>query len=215
MFLGAKFCSHCGAKADRAEVDDTTAPPCPRCQAGLEAVVVGKTNLRECPKCEGIWMNRTAFAQICTDNEHQSAVLGMATHLPPDPAGQIEVVRYLPCPVCADLMNRLNFANCSHVIVDVCAKHGTWFDRDELRRIVEFIRTGGLNKARVLETETLKSEVERLRANRERLQTGPSAGTWEGGLDWGGGPGWPGAKYDVVDIGISAAAQVLKTLFRL
>ena len=34
-------------------------------------------------------------------------------------------------------MNRVQFANCSHVIVDVCKPHGTWFDRDELRRIVE------------------------------------------------------------------------------
>ena len=53
-------------------------------------------------------------------------------------------IRYLPCPVCGKLMNRINFANFSSVIVDVCREHGTWFDRDELRRIVEFIRAGGI-----------------------------------------------------------------------
>ena len=41
-------------------------------------------------------------------------------------------------------MNRVNFARCSGVIVDVCRGHGTWFDRDELSGIVQFIRGGGL-----------------------------------------------------------------------
>ena len=59
-------------------------------------------------------------------------------------------------------MNRMNFAHCSGVIVDVCKPHGTFFDRDELRRIVEFIRSGGLDKARALELANLKAEHERL-----------------------------------------------------
>ena len=45
-----------------------------------------------------------------------------------------EKIRYIPCPICHELMNRVNFANFSGVIVDVCREHGTWFDRDELRR---------------------------------------------------------------------------------
>lgn len=214
MFLGAKFCSHCGAKADRTEVAQATTELCPRCQVDLNAVVVGNTNLRECPRCEGVWVNKASVEQICADTEKQSAVLGMAAHLPTDSTGNIEAnIRYLPCPVCAGLMNRVNFAHCSHVIVDVCAKDGTWFDRDELRGIVEFIRAGGFNQARVLEAEELKSEVERLKESRERLQAGQSSVAWEGGSAWGGG-GWPGAKYDAIGIGVSAAAQVLKALFR-
>ena len=35
-------------------------------------------------------------------------------------------------------MNRVNLARCSGVIVDICRAHGTWFDREELSRIVEF-----------------------------------------------------------------------------
>ena len=214
IFLGAKFCSHCGAKAERAQVAEATKELCPRCKVDLNAVVVGSTNLRECPRCEGIWVDQASFDQICADIEKQSAVLGMATHLPADPVGQIEPIRYLPCPICAGLMNRVNFAHCSHVIVDVCAKHGTWFDRDELRRIIEFIRAGGMNQARVLEAEQLKSEVARLKESRERLQAGQASGAWEGGSAWGSGGGWSGAKYDAIGIGVSAAVQVLQALFR-
>jgi Zn-finger nucleic acid-binding protein len=61
-------------------------------------------------------------------------------------------------------MNRMNFARCSGVIVDICKQHGTWFDRDELSRIVEFISGGGLEAARVREKEDIKEERRRLLA---------------------------------------------------
>jgi hypothetical protein len=32
-------------------------------------------------------------------------------------------------------MNRVNFAEYSGVVVDVCREHGTWFDADERQRI--------------------------------------------------------------------------------
>ena len=214
IFQGAKFCPHCGAKAERAEVVEASNELCPRCKVGLAAVAVGNTKLRECPRCEGIWLDNQSFDQICTGSENQSAVLGMATHLPPDNNQEIEPIRYLPCPVCATMMNRVNFAHCSRVIVDVCTKHGTWFDRDELRRIVEFIRGGGLNQARVHEAEELKSEVERLKESRARLQTGTSIGSWNDGQILGGGLDWSSVKYEAIGLGVYAAAQVLKNLFR-
>src|ERR1700747_1736203 len=69
MFVGAKFCSHCGAKAERAEIAGAPRQLCPRCRVDLEAVVVGNCNLRECPKCEGIWADAASLTQICADRE--------------------------------------------------------------------------------------------------------------------------------------------------
>jgi Zn-finger nucleic acid-binding protein len=60
-------------------------------------------------------------------------------------------------------MHRVNFGRCSSVVVDVCKTHGTWFDRDELRRVVEFIRAGGLDKARAKEFADLKEQEWRSR----------------------------------------------------
>ena len=40
-------------------------------------------------------------------------------------------------------MNRVNFAHCSGVVIDICKGHGTWFDRDELSKIVDFIPPAG------------------------------------------------------------------------
>ena len=60
-------------------------------------------------------------------------------------------------------MNRINFARCSGVIVDVCKGHGTWFDCDELSRIIEFIRGGGLEASRNKEKAAIEEERRRLR----------------------------------------------------
>ena len=168
MFAGAKFCSHCGAKADRAEVAGGEARLCPRCQVAMKAVTVGTISLLECSQCEGIWLGVEALLQICAEREKQAAVLGM----PAPPQGAMEMekqFRYIPCPVCRQLMNRVNFAHCSHVIVDVCKAHGTWFDKDELRRVVEFIRAGGLEKARAQELDQIKTAQQRLASARISL----------------------------------------------
>ena len=78
-------------------------------------------------------------------------------------------ISYAPCPECSQLMNRVNFARCSGVIIDICKGHGTWFDREELTRIVEFIRAGGLEASRSREKAELEEERRRLRQEQIKL----------------------------------------------
>lgn len=164
MFVGEKFCSHCGAPAQRTEIPRASTDGhilCPKCQTAMNLVKVGKNSLWECPECEGMWVDAATLQQICEEKDQQSAVLGMPTD-PPSRAHLVTDFHYVPCPVCKALMNRINFAHCSGVIINVCKLHGTWFDKDELRRIVEFIGAGGLEKARARENANLAAEHERL-----------------------------------------------------
>ncbi len=201
IFLGAKFCSHCGARVDRTETPETACQPCPRCQADMEAVLIGHTHLRECPKCEGIWADGDSLQQICADREEQAAVLGMAVPEPSSQVGNIEQnIRYLPCPQCKKLMNRVNFAHCSGVVVDVCRQHGTWFDKDELRRIVEFIRAGGFEKQRT-------RQIEELNEQKRQLEAAEASARYDAAIR----P--DNSYYADHHLGISTAAMVLKSLF--
>jgi Zn-finger nucleic acid-binding protein len=137
----------------------------------MASVTVGPTAVQECARCDGLWVEQAAFVQICAEKEQQRNLLGppkVLSQTPPQAAGQI---RYVPCPECRKLMNRVNFANCSGVIVDVCRDHGTWFDRDELRRIVEFIRAGGMDLSRERKRAELLQQEQRLR----RLQAASAA----------------------------------------
>ena len=148
-------------------------------------------------------MDVPSFEKICADREHQAAVLGAAS---PAPRGEVSdggKIRYAPCPQCAQLMNRINFARCSGVIVDICKGHGSWFDRDELTRIVEFIRAGGLDAAREREKAAIKEE------RRQLLQQQCSAGGLGSSLlD-------PDAEDDHGNVGIKSGIASARGLLKL
>jgi Zn-finger nucleic acid-binding protein len=164
MFIGSKHCPHCGAGAAQTQAAQLSVLKCPRCRVDMSSVTIGSTAMRECEQCAGLWVEAAAFEQICADREQQSAVLGTAAAAHSvSPAATANKISYAPCPQCGQLMNRLNFARCSGVIVDLCKGHGTWFDRDELREIVEFVRGGGLETSRQKEKIELESARAQLR----------------------------------------------------
>lgn len=162
MFIGSKHCQRCGAAAAVPEANAGEERTCPRCRMEMLSLTIGATAVRECEQCMGLWLDVASFEKLCADREQQSIVLGTASKAPGHTVGETSKVKYVPCPECSQLMNRINFARCSGVIVDICKGHGTWFDRDELSRIVEFIRGGGLEVSRAREKADLKEERRRL-----------------------------------------------------
>ncbi len=134
----------------------------------MQSVVIGSTNVRECERCLGLWVDVPSFEKICADREQQAAVLGAASPAPGSSVTESHQIRYLPCPECDQLMNRINFARCSGVIVDICKGHGSWFDRDELSRIIEFIRAGGLEASREKEKAQIEEQRRQLREEQFR-----------------------------------------------
>ncbi|MEO8564201.1 MAG: zf-TFIIB domain-containing protein [bacterium] len=131
---------------------------CPRGCGALRAIQLGGIDLEECETCVGMWVRQGVFQRLNSEEERGSVVLGPELTEHRTKGSAVETVRYIPCPECGKLMNRINFAKRSGVILDSCAKHGTWFDADELRRVVEFIRSGGLDKMRAREREYLAEE---------------------------------------------------------
>ena len=106
---------------------------------------------------------------VLLQNGIAAVILGEAFANEPKPRLPHETqIRYVPCPHCQQLMNRINFAKCSDVIVDVCKGHGTWFDKDELRQIVEFIRGGGMEQSREKLKHEIEFQQEKLRAEQLR-----------------------------------------------
>ena len=162
MFVGSKFCEHCGAVAAPVDISlDDKAGDCPRCRKPLVEMKIGETNMQGCDSCDGLWLDVATFENICASREKQSAVLGFLgdRNARPD---MMTKVNYVPCPECGSLMNRNNFARASGVIVDMCKTHGVWFDADELPKIVEFIQKGGMEMVRQREKNEIENERRRL-----------------------------------------------------
>ncbi|CAN5487261.1 hypothetical protein BH10ACI3_BH10ACI3_14960 [soil metagenome] len=169
MFVGSKFCDHCGAIAAPVGVSlGGDKGDCPRCRQSLEGLTIGDTEICGCTKCDGIWVDPATFETICSERERQSAVLGFLEQRHQQPQ-QLTKISYVPCPDCDQLMNRNNFAKASGVIVDICKQHGVWFDADELPAIIEFIRQGGMEIARQREKNEIEDERSKLRDDQRKL----------------------------------------------
>jgi Zn-finger nucleic acid-binding protein len=153
MFVGTQFCPHCGTRAVTIDQGGNTTRSCPRCHVTLADVQVARTPLEECTRCGGLWVDVSSFEFICSNAEARQAATGL---LIPSPVQLDPAVRYLKCPQCQNLMNRMNYASRSGIVINICRAHGVWLDRDEMRQIVAFITAGGLDRARQAETEELQ-----------------------------------------------------------
>jgi Zn-finger nucleic acid-binding protein len=170
MFDTAAFCPGCGTPRSRAADPAAATITCPGCGKAMPLLRVGATEMFECAACDGLWVDAATFERLCASSDDQAAVLHQFSK-----SGTVKAaaVRYRKCARCGQLMNRVNFARLSGVIVDACRGHGTYLDAGELHRIVAFIQSGGLARARAHQIEELKEQERRLadaerRAARER-----------------------------------------------
>jgi Zn-finger nucleic acid-binding protein len=198
MFLGSQFCPHCGGPAVHWAGENSKCL-CPACKVPMLCGDLRGIPLLECGRCFGLWLDAATFERICRDSEQQALIAGGRPSMGSPVA--IGPVRYVPCPQCSELMHRMNFARCSGVVVDVCRRHGTWFDVNELHRIVEFIRAGGMDRAREKQKADLVEEQRRLKAARV-------ASSWDGGQ-------LPvkSSGYDIVDV-VGSAAEIISMFIR-
>lgn len=155
---GSFACGRCGQALELEPVLDATDAPCPRCmtplEAGGHAVPGDDPRVHECPRCGGMFVPKPVLAEILARAE----VEGPFRQTAPAKIPPLDEVRYLSCPQCKTSMNRVNFGKSSAVIVDVCRKHGTWFDAGELTRVVLFAAGGGLARLRAREAEEKRAE---------------------------------------------------------
>jgi Zn-finger nucleic acid-binding protein len=158
---GAFACARCASSLELEPLLYATDAPCPRCRGPLDVAPGDDSRLHECPRCGGMFVPREALAEILCGAEVGGALREGAPRRPSHPGGgsaelvgkALGDVRYVPCPLCHATMNRVNFGKVSGVIVDVCKRHGTWFDAGELTRVVAFAASGGLERTRAREKQ--------------------------------------------------------------
>ncbi len=102
--------------------------------------------VQACRRCAGVWVDAQTLQSIIDEAARAaphatSKIVRRKTMAPGLATGK---VTYRHCPECKNAMLRRNFGSISGIVVDVCAKHGTFFDYGELPEVVEFVRSGGL-----------------------------------------------------------------------
>lgn len=164
----ALHCAGCGRELGLEPIARDGTLPCPDCRLAMAVLECGPAALHDCGRCGGQFAEHEAMRDLVERHDR----LEVVGRKPPAPARADTRVRYVACPVCGALMNRRNFGASSGVIVDVCAKHGTWFDAGELPRVLSFIEAGGLTRARQRHAE----EVAR-KEREQRIQPVTAAST--------------------------------------
>jgi len=156
----ARYCHHCATRiAPQGRAGEPTLHPCPACGADTSLrsrrLDGAEVAVEECGRCAGLWVEHdTVRTLVDRADTGAGPVPGMPTPAVTvaDPAPSRRTAQtgafYRRCPVCERLMQRRNWGLRSGILVDVCAAHGTWFDADELARILGWVRDGGLEIAR-------------------------------------------------------------------
>lgn len=162
------LCAGCGQPLGLEPVGEPTYILCTRCDKPMHSFRGGPGSLYDCGGCGGQFVERQLLRDLLERRERYG---DSAPRRPPrfDPTGPVV---YVQCPLCQETMNRRNFGGSSGVIVDVCARHGIWFDSGELPRVLAFVEAGGLVEARRREQE----EKARQAARRRAEQAGESVG---------------------------------------
>lgn len=158
-FVGAKHCTQCKHLLRAAPRGEVQATQCPHCHKRLVRTRFGDNEADTCEQCAGLFLTHEVLEALMHARERAAVVSRSAAR--PIAVPDMKV-RYIKCPVCQHMMNRLNFARRSGIIVDVCAVHGTWFDAGELALALQYVARGG----RLQATDLVRQE--QLRAERQQ-----------------------------------------------
>jgi Zn-finger nucleic acid-binding protein len=159
------ICEYCGTRNDIDLHDAKTfvnirphqERNCPICHVPLHTINVGEKVpflIERCESCYGIFFDLHELEEMIEQSVKGSRnvdlmKLAKITEHP----RHIDILVYRRCPVCNKMMQRKNFWQRSGVITDVCAEHGVWLDSGELRQILEWVKTGGIERIRQEEGE--------------------------------------------------------------
>ncbi len=142
-------CTGCGQPLGLEPLGEPDGLTCPACKLPFAAFRGDAGVLRDCGRCGGQFVDHALLQALLEQRE----AYGTKAPRPPRFNPLDTPVRYLPCPICQDVMTRRNFGRSSGVIVDDCGAHGSWFDVGELPRVLAFVEAGGLQLTRQRDEE--------------------------------------------------------------
>ena len=179
---GSLLCAYCG---DRNDIDlrgihyytthETDQPRiCPRCDKKLKTINLnlnGTFFIERCDQCLGLFFDPAeleALLDAAVKNVFLIDRSGMDSINVHRQLNQYPIC-YIKCPVCSELMNRVNFGAKSGVIVDRCKDHGVWLDGGELRHLMEWMKLGGKLLDQERQEQAKKDELKKEDEKRQDL----------------------------------------------
>jgi len=171
---------------------------CPRCNKPLQTIdlkLEGKFLIEKCSGCFGLFFDPGELEALLDKSVSNVFDINhtQMKQLRNQPRHDDYPVRYIKCPVCGKLMNRINFGSQSGVVVDKCKQDGVWLDGGELKQLMGWMKAGGQ-----LMHHKSRMEQERLELEREKRKLKEKAGIAGGGSVLGPTPAYGGRGFQTV-----------------
>lgn len=151
-----QVCRYCGVRNDidlRGKqafrvVDAGGERQCPNCAIGLQTVALsreGTLHIERCSECFGLFFDPGELEVLLEDSVAPVADfnLPLLQNINRERYQADRPVKYLKCPVCQVLMNRMLYGYQSGVVVNRCKGHGVWLDNGQISHLLEWKKAGG------------------------------------------------------------------------
>jgi len=149
-------CGYCGTRNDmdfaavnRFTFDRPSRRQCPDCDIALQTVRLdtggGVFSIERCQQCFGLFFDVGEVQAFLEASVSPAFAINLKeiANINDERVRVNQPIRYKKCPQCGVLMNRVNFAAMSGVVVDQCKEHGMWLDNGELIHLMEWKKAGG------------------------------------------------------------------------
>jgi len=105
---------------------------CPVCKDSMVVLELNEVEIDFCTGCDGIWLDSGELELLLEDIEEREKLLSTLTT---DPA---HTEKPYHCPNCNKKMEKVHVGENKDVLIDRCVKgHGLWFDKGELKAVLE------------------------------------------------------------------------------
>ncbi len=109
---------------------------CSNCGHEMAILVLNDTEIDYCLNCGSIWLDKGELDFIVSkgfsDSDIEKSILK-------DPSKEcLKKEKKRKCPICSKKMTKKLFiGESSEIVLDICEKHGLWFDEGELYEVVK------------------------------------------------------------------------------
>lgn len=162
-------CAYCGTFYERSRASrpskpakqrsDLAALGCPRCYQGLRRRRLGAADVDLCHRCGGLWVDHVAMSMLMRHRDWSTRAARRVDHRQRlrqrSRAVRKRLRRYaaehpgpIACPQCHRAMQLESIGGQRKRYVDVCERHGTWFDARELS---DLLRLGARRRRKRVE----------------------------------------------------------------
>jgi len=106
---------------------------CPVCKESMVVLELNEIEIDFCASCSGIWLDAGEL-ELMFDTDAQRQKLFDSFHEDPN-----NPEKKYKCPFCNKKMVKVNVGDEKEILIDKCRKdHGLWFDKGELKKVIEF-----------------------------------------------------------------------------